>query len=87
MSKVNEISMLMGQNSFDARLAADVFTKWICPDVYAWLQGMCHIWTWLGIPLLAPDDPCIAQFAEQDASTPGEIETPHHVAWVAGVKR
>lgn len=43
--------------------------------------------TWLGIPLPEPDDPRIALFAERNTIATREIETTHHVAWVAGVKR
>jgi SAM-dependent methyltransferase len=85
--KVSEVRKLMEQNDFDVRLAADIFTKWIYPDVYAWLQYQCNIWTWLGIPLPEPDDPRIGLFAERNTIATGEIETTHHVAWVAGVKK
>jgi SAM-dependent methyltransferase len=85
--KVDEVRGLMEQNGFDVRLAADIFTKWIYPDVYAWVQYICNLWTWLGIPLPKPDDPRIALFAERNTITTGEIETTNHVAWVAGVKK
>jgi SAM-dependent methyltransferase len=87
MPKVDEVRALMERNGFDVRLAADIFTKWIYPDVYAWVEYICHLWTWLGIPLPEPDDPRIALFAERNAIATGEIETTHHVAWVAGVKQ
>jgi SAM-dependent methyltransferase len=86
ISMADQISLLMEQNGFNVRLASDVFTKWVYPDVYAWLQYQCNIWTWLGIPLPEPDDPRIGMFAEQQTIATGEIETTHHVAWVAGVK-
>jgi len=70
----------------DVRLVADVFTKWIYPDVYAWFAYICDLWTWLDVPLPQADDPRIALFAERNASATGEIVTSHHVAWVAGVK-
>jgi SAM-dependent methyltransferase len=85
--KVDEVRALMEQNDFDVRLAADIFTKWIYPDVYAWLQYICNIWTWLGIPLPEPDDPRITLFAERNTISTGEIETTHHVALIAGVKK
>jgi SAM-dependent methyltransferase len=85
--KVTEIRELLEQKGFDVRLAADVFTKWFYPDVYAWLAYMCNIWSWLGMPLPEPDDPRIARFAERNTTATGEIETTHHVAWVAGVKQ
>jgi SAM-dependent methyltransferase len=85
--KVDEVKGLMEQNGFDIRLAADIFTKWLYPDVYVWLHFICNIWTWLGIPLPEPDDPRIALFAERNTIASGEIETTHHVAWVAGVKQ
>ncbi len=84
--KVSEVREMLEQNGFEVRLAADVFSKWIYPDVYAWFQFICNIWTWLGIPLPEPDDPRIGLFAEQNTTATGEIETTHHVAWVAGVK-
>ena len=77
----------MAQHGFDMRLTADVFTKWIYPDIYAWLRYTGNLWTWLGIPLPEPDDPRIAQFAERHTIATGEIETTHHVARVAGVKQ
>jgi SAM-dependent methyltransferase len=85
--KVHQVRRLLEQNGFDVRLAADIFTKWIYPDVYAWLQFICDIWTWLGIPLPEPDDPRIGLFAVRNTNATGEIETTHHVAWVAAVKR
>ncbi len=84
--KVDEVRVLMERNGFNVRLAANLISKWIYPDVYAWLQFICNVWTWLGIPLPAPDDPRIALFAERNTTATGEIETTHHVAWVAGVK-
>jgi SAM-dependent methyltransferase len=86
-SRAGEVRNLMERNGFDVRLAADVFTKWIYPDIYAWLKYQCNIWAWLGVPLPEPDDPRISLFAERNAIATGEIETTHHVAWVAGVKR
>lgn len=77
----------MERNGVNVRLAADIFTKWIYPDVYAWLQYQCNIWAWLGIPLTEPDDPRIGLFAERNTTATGEIETTHHVVWVAGVKQ
>jgi len=85
--KVDELKGLLEGTGFDVRLAADLFTKWLYPDVYAWLEFLCNIWTWLGIPLPEPDDPRIAQFAERNTTSTGEIETTHHVALIAGVKR
>ena len=77
----------MAQHGFDARLTADVFTKWLYPGVYAWFQFIGNLWTWLGIPLPKPDDPRIARFSEQNTIATGEIQTAHHVARIAGVKR
>jgi len=85
--RVAEVRMLMEQNGFNVRLAADIFTKWIYPDVYAWLQFECNIRAWLGIPLPEPEDPRIGLFAERNTIATGEIETTHHVVWVAGVKQ
>jgi SAM-dependent methyltransferase len=85
--RVDEVRALMERNRFDVRLAADFFSKWLYPDVYAWLEYICNLWTWLGIPLPEPDDPRIALFAERNTIATGEIETTHHVALVAGVKQ
>lgn len=87
ISIVAAVKALLEQNGFDVRLAADVFTKWYYPDVYAWLEYICNLWSWLGKPLPKPDDHHITQFAERNTTATGEIETTHHVAWVAGVKR
>jgi SAM-dependent methyltransferase len=85
--RVDEVKLLLEQNGFDVRLAADVFTKWFYRDIYAWLQQECDLRAWLGVPFPEADDPRIAEFAERNTITTGEIETTHHVAWVAGVKR
>jgi hypothetical protein len=84
---VDRVKVLLEQNGFDVRLTADVFTKWIYPDVVAWLEMECNLRTWLGMPLPEADDPRIALFAERNTIATGEIETTHHVALVAGVKR
>jgi SAM-dependent methyltransferase len=83
----DRIAVLFEQNGFDVRLVADVFSKWIYQDVYAWAELISNLWTWLGVPLPEPDDPRIALFAERNTIATGEIETTHHVALVAGVKR
>jgi SAM-dependent methyltransferase len=85
-SRAGELRAALERNGVNIRLTADVFDKWIYPDVYAWLQYQCNLWTWLGIPLPGPDDPRIDQFAERNTVASGEIETTHHVAWAAGVK-
>jgi SAM-dependent methyltransferase len=85
--KVVELREALERNGFDIRLAADIFTKWIYPDVYAWMQYICNLWTWLDIPLPEPDDPRIHLFAERNMNAAGETVTTHHVAWVAGVKK
>jgi SAM-dependent methyltransferase len=85
--KADQTQVLLEQNGFDVRLAADVFTKWFYPDVYAWLQQECDLRVWLGVPFPEAHDPRIALFAERNTIATGEIETTHHVAWVAGVKR
>jgi len=41
----------------------------------------------IGDPLLEPDDPRIALFAERNTISTGEIVRNMHVAWVAGVKK
>jgi SAM-dependent methyltransferase len=86
LPRVAEVRELVEQNGFDVRLAADTFTKWIYPDIYAWLQYQYNLWTWLEVPLPEPDDPRISLFAERNTTTTGEIATTHHVVWVAGVK-
>jgi SAM-dependent methyltransferase len=85
--EVDRVKTLLEQNGFDVRLAADVFTKWIYPDVYAWLELECCIRASQGIPLPEADDPRIALFAERNTIATGEIETTHHVALIAGVKQ
>lgn len=77
----------LAAGGLDVRLVQDIFTKWRYPDVYGWLASQCNIWSWLGVPLPAPDDPRIAELARRFASPSGEIEITHHVARVAGVKR
>ena len=70
----------------EIRLSADVVSKWYYPDIYAWFLYQCNVWTWLGVPLPAPDDPRLELFAERNTTLSGEIETTHHVAVVAGIK-
>lgn len=84
--KVDQLRDMVERNGFDVRFAADSFTKWIYPDVYAWVEYITNLWTWLGIPLPEPDDPRIALFAERNMIATGEIVTTNHVAWIAGVK-
>jgi SAM-dependent methyltransferase len=83
---VKQVKEAMQRNGVDVRLEANLFTKWIYSDVYAWLEFQCNIWTWLKLELPQPDDPRIGQFAERNIISTGEIETTHHVVWVAGVK-
>jgi len=85
--KVDEVRAMLEHNGFEVRLAADFFAKWYYPDVYAWAEYISNLWTWLGIPLPEPDDPRIGLFAERNTIVTGEIETTHHVAIVAGVKK
>ncbi len=85
--RANEVKAMLERNGFEIRLAADNFTRWIYPDLYAWLQYQCNLWAWLNIPLPEPDDPHIALFAERNTNAAGEIAVTHHVAWVAGVKK
>ncbi len=80
------LKTLMQSCGVDVRLVQDVFTQWIYPDVYAWFGFTCNLWTWLGRPLPAPDDPRIGQFASRNSNSAGEIVTTHHVVIVAGVK-
>lgn len=77
----------MERNGVEIRIVADLFSKWIYPDVYRWFQFQCNIWNWLGEPLPAPDDPRIELFAAQNTTANGEIDTTHHVTWIGGVKR
>lgn len=81
-----QVRVAMEQNGITIRLAADIVSKRYYPDLYAWLQFQSSIWTWLGLPLPQPDDPRLALFAERNTTTAGQIETTHHVVWVAGVK-
>lgn len=85
--RVDQARAAMERNGVSIRLSADLVTKWYYPDIYAWLQFQCDIWAWLGVPFPEPDDPRIHLFAEQNMIATGEIETTHHVVWVAGVKQ
>jgi SAM-dependent methyltransferase len=81
------LRLALERRGVDVRLVMDCFTRWIYPDIYAWLQYQSGIWTWLGIPLPEPDDPRIALFAERNTIATGEIESTHHVVRVAGLKK
>ncbi|MDP6420975.1 MAG: methyltransferase domain-containing protein [SAR202 cluster bacterium] len=83
---LDEARVAMERNGVDIRLAAEIVQKRCYPDVYEWLRFQCSIWAWLGVPLPTPDDPRLALFAERNTIDSGEIETTHHVVWVAGVK-
>ena len=85
--KVGEIKALIERNGFEVRLAADFYSKWIYPDVYAWVAYISNLWTWLGIPLPEPDDPRIPLFVKRNTIATGEIETTHHTALIAGVRQ
>jgi SAM-dependent methyltransferase len=87
ISRMAEVRGLMAQNGFDVRLAADILDRMYFPNVYVWLEYICNIWSWLGIPLPTADDPRIALFAEQNTIATGEVGMTGHVCWVAGVKR
>lgn len=82
-----EVRDALAAQGLDVRLVQDAFTKWRFADVYVWLTYQCNIWSWLGRPLPAPDDPRIAEFARRYAEPGGAIEVTSHVARVAGVKR
>ncbi len=84
--EAQRLTATLRRNGVDVRLVEDAYTKWIYPDVYAWLQFQCNIWTWLGRALPQPDDPRLAQFAERYAAADGSVATTHHVARVAGIK-
>ena len=85
-SRVVQVKQLLAENGFEVRLAIDFFTKWIYPDIYAWFAYECNLRNWLNMPMLAPDDPRIGLFADQNTNAAGEIVTTHHVAQVGGVK-
>jgi SAM-dependent methyltransferase len=85
--RVDQVREAMAQAGASIRLAADLYTQWIYPDVYEWLLWQCSLWTWLGVKLPEPDDPRIEAFARRTANAAGEIETTHHVVWVGGVRR
>jgi SAM-dependent methyltransferase len=80
------LRMWMVECGIDIRLCADMLAKWCFKDIYDWFYYQCSIWSWLGIPLPAPDDPRIELFAQRNTNAKGEIETTHHVALVGGVK-
>lgn len=82
----DQMRVAMERNGVGIRFAADVVEKRIYPDVYEWLQFQCSIWAWAGGTLPRYDDPRLKLFAERNATSSGEIETTHHVAWVGGVK-
>jgi hypothetical protein len=84
---VERVRAAMERHGVSIRLAADIVTKWYYPDIYAWLQFQCNIWACLGIPFPEPNDHRIYLFAEQNTIATGEIETTHHVVWVAGIKQ
>lgn len=84
---VEQTRTAMAQGGVDVRMVADMFSKRIYPNVYAWFQFQCNIWGWLGMSLPEPDDPRIRLFAEHNTDAKGEIETTHHVTWIGGVKR
>jgi SAM-dependent methyltransferase len=86
-SRMAEARGLMAQNGFEVRLAADILDRMYFPDVYVWLEYICHIWSWLGVALPTADDPRIALFAKRNTSATGEVGMTGHVCWVAGVKR
>lgn len=87
VSRATQVRQLFEQNGFEVRLTADIFTKWLYPDIYAWFAYECNLRSWLGMAMLSPDDQRISLFAEQNTNPAGEIVTTHHVAVVAGVKR
>lgn len=84
---VEQVRAEMERNGVSIRLTADLFSKWYYPDIYEWLLWQCSLWSWLGKPFPEPDDPRIDLFAERNTIATGEIETTHHVVWVAGVKQ
>lgn len=85
--RATQVRDALAAHGLDVRLVQDMFTKSRFADVYAWFGYQCNIWSWLGQPLPAPDDPRIAEFVLRFAAPNGEIEVTSHVARVAGVKR
>jgi hypothetical protein len=83
---VEQVRAALERHGVSIRLAADIVTKWYYPNIYEWLQYQCDIWAWLGVPFPDPNDDRIPLFAAQNTIATGEIETTHHVIWVAGVK-
>ena len=75
------------ESGVEIRLCADYIAKWYYKDIYDWFFAQCSIWKWCGMPLPAAEDPRIELFAEKNTIATGEIETTHHVAFVAGVKK
>jgi SAM-dependent methyltransferase len=84
--RVDEVRALLEQNGFEVRLAADIITKVYFPDMYAWLEYTCNIWSWLNVSFPTADDPRFSLFAERNSTPTGEIKTTNHTCWVAGVK-
>ena len=83
---LDQVRVAMERNGVGVRLAADLISKRYYPDIYEWLRFQCGIWAWSHTPLPAADDPRFALFARRNTTDSGEIETTHHVVWVAGVK-
>lgn len=88
ISVLEQVKVAMARNGVEIRLAADLISKWTYPDIYEWLKFQCSIWSWIGAPLPSADSDFekFRIFAERNTTPAGEIETTHHVVWVAGVK-
>jgi SAM-dependent methyltransferase len=87
VSQLKQYRDALQENGFEVRLAADIVTKKLFPDIYAWLRYMCNIWSWLGTPLPEADDPRIGMFAGRHTTATGEIEMTGHVSWIGCVKK
>ena len=83
---LEQARVAMERNGVSIRLASEIVEKRYYPNIYEWLQFQCSIWAWSGGSLPSPDDVRLALFAERNTTPSGEIETTHHVVWVAGVK-
>ena len=82
----DQLTDAMQRHGISVRLVSNSVSKRYYPDIYAWLQFQSAIWGWLGMRMPAADDPRFEEFVARNTRASGEIETTHHVFWVAGVK-
>lgn len=87
MTVLDQARVAMERNGVSIRIASDIVSKRVYPDIYEWLKFQCSIWAYTGTPLPSLDDlGKLDLFAERNTNSAGEIETTHHVVWVGGIK-